>query len=89
MSSNTCIEDRTREAYENLANAIIMKAVDDYRKALNRIQKNKNDKPAEWEKESIETFFHSEMFGILTSVNPDVILDHARKTTKKSNLIHR
>ena len=88
MPSNTCIEDRTREAYENLANAIIMKAVDDYRKVLNRIKRNPHDAAAEWEKESIETFFHSEMFGILTSVNPDVILDYARKTTKKSNLIH-
>lgn len=43
--------------YKELANAIIVQAVKDYRTALNQLSLNPNDKAAQSEKKSIEAFF--------------------------------
>ena len=47
--------------YKELANAIIVQAVKDYRTALNQLSLNPNDKAAQSEKKSIEFrfFLHS------------------------------
>ena len=52
--------------YIELANAIIAQAAKDYRTALNQLSLNPNDKAAQREKKSIERFFHSDWFSILT-----------------------
>lgn len=54
------------KAYENLANAIIEQAVHDYLVAK---KKNYVGKIKE-----IEKFFHSDMFTMLTNVDPDFLL---------------
>ena len=46
--------------YENLANAIILQAVKDYRLSDD-----------EWELQEIEHFFRSSWFGVLSKVNPE------------------
>ena len=60
--------------YKELANAIIVQAVKDYRTALNQLSLNPNDKVAQSEKKSIELFFRSDFFSILTDLNGEVIL---------------
>ena len=52
--------------YENLANAIILRAVDDYREALGILRYSPNDKDASISKDEIERFFRSGWFGLLT-----------------------
>ena len=68
-------------AYRNLANAIILQAVSDYRDALNGISYNKYS-PESIVKE-IERFFRSEYFEILTRVNPEYILDRLKQEHNK------
>ena len=60
--------------YKELANAIIVQAVKDYRTALNQLSLNPSDKAAQSEKKSIERFLHSDFFSILTDLNGEVLL---------------
>lgn len=60
--------------YEELANAIILQAVKDYREALRLLSMNPNDKSAQRDKRSIERFFRSEWFSILTDLNGELLL---------------
>ena len=54
--------------WESLGLAVIIQAVDDYKKAL-----KKNDK---WEIKALERFFHSDWFILLSGgADPDYILD--------------
>lgn len=54
--------------YEELANAIVLQAVKDYR--LNEDKR---------ELASIERFFRSAWFSTLTSINPDLLISKLRK----------
>lgn len=54
--------------YEELANAIVLQAVKDYR--LNEDKR---------ELASIERFFRSAWFSTLTSINPDMLISKLRK----------
>lgn len=60
--------------YIELANAIIAQADKDYRAALNQLSLNPNDKVAQRERNSIERFFRSDFFSILTNLNGEVLL---------------
>jgi len=56
------------DPYENLANAIVLQAVKDYRLHDD-----------EQELASIERFFRSGWFGVLTSINPEMLISKLRK----------
>lgn len=60
--------------YENLANAIILQAVNDYREAQARLSFTPNDKQAAADKRAIERFFRSEWFSILTDLNGELLI---------------
>ena len=60
--------------YENLANAIILQAAKDYRKALRTLSLNPNNRSAQYECRSIEQFFRSGWFGMLTSIDPEMLI---------------
>ena len=60
--------------YKELANAIIVQAVKDYREALRLLNMNPNDKSAQHDKRSIERFFRSEWFSILTDLNGELLM---------------
>ena len=64
----------TLEPYRALANAIILQAAKDYRKALRRIHKYPKDAAAIAEKDNCERFFHSDWYGILTKVDGDMLI---------------
>ncbi len=55
--------------YENLANAIILQAVKDYRVALKCLKANPRNRTAAADKDEIEGFFRSRWFTVLTSVD--------------------
>ena len=63
--------------YKNLANAIILQAVDDYRNLLR--DKQPNIKYLEVSITEIEKFFRSEWFKILTDVDGEYIIKKLRK----------
>jgi len=60
--------------YETLANAIILQAVEDYREALRVLSLNPNNNDAVSEVRSIERFFRSGYFGILTKLDPETLI---------------
>lgn len=73
-------------AYSDLANAIILQAVTDYRNALNGIAYRRKT-PAQIIKE-IEEFFLSEYFKILTRVKGDYLIEQLRKEHIKNKRLH-
>ena len=64
----------TNSPYEDLANAIVLKAVEDYREALRVLSLNPNNNDAVSEVRSIERFFRSGYFGILTKLDPEMLI---------------
>lgn len=64
------------DPYRNLANAIVVQAAKDYRKALRQLRRNPRYETARNEKNDVERFFHSEWFHYLTNVDPDYLLDY-------------
>ena len=64
----------TISGYENLANAIIIQAAEDYRKALND--------SAQREQCTIERFFRSEWFGVLTGLDPETLIRKLKQEAK-------
>ena len=66
------------DPYENLANAIVLKAVEDYRRALRRFAKNPGSKMALAEVESLERFFRSNWYAEFTFVEGEFLIRKLR-----------
>ena len=62
------------EPYQNLANAIILMAVKDYRDALMKLKKRPCHGPAKDMKNEVERFFRSDWYRELTSVDGNVLI---------------
>lgn len=69
----------TTDPYMNLANAIIVQAANDYRKALLQLKENPDYYPAKKEKTEIEDFFLGPWFGVLSVADPEYILSALRR----------
>lgn len=63
-----------QEAYENLANAIILSSVKDYKRALMHLKRNPDSKSAKAAAEREEKFFYSSWFEVLTDLNPSYLI---------------
>lgn len=68
----------SEDPYVNLANAIVITAVDDYRRALRRKEKNNKCKDALHEVEELERFFRSEWYSALTSLEGEYLISKIR-----------
>lgn len=62
------------DCYENLANAIILQAVKDYKKALHHLENNPKNRDALHEKARLERFFRSQWYGVLTELDPERLM---------------
>ena len=60
--------------YENLANAIILQAVKDYRMALKSLKANSRNRTVQTDKAEIERFFRSQWYSTLTDVNGEMLI---------------
>ena len=65
-----------KHAYEELANAIVLQAVEDYRTALMAGEENKA--------KACENFFRSEYYMILTNVNGENLIKQIRKEVEET-----
>ena len=63
------------DPYENLANAIVLQAVKDYRDALKRLKKKPGNQTA-------ERFFRSGWYKALTSVDGEYLIQKLREEAK-------
>lgn len=67
------------DAYERLANAIVLSAVRDYRSALKRLARDPRSRIAEQEAKDLERFFRSGWYGILTNVDGEMLISRLRE----------
>lgn len=67
------------DSYTELANAIIIQAVKDYRKALKTLKRHPRYEPARAMVTEVEEFFHSDWYRVLTSVDGDMLIRKIRR----------
>ena len=60
--------------YIELANAIILQAVKDYRGALKKLKKRPRSETAKISKQEVERFFRSDWYLQLTSLDPEMLM---------------
>lgn len=65
--------------YENLANGIVLRAVEDYRDALRDLRVNPGYPLALCTVSDVEQFFRSGWFSILTSLDGVVLMEKLQK----------
>lgn len=70
----------TEKNYEDVANAVIVCAVKDYRKSVRQLKQNPQDFIAMMTKYEIERFFCSEWFGALTMLDGYNLLRKLKQT---------
>ncbi|WP_353852822.1 hypothetical protein [Dehalobacter restrictus] len=71
------------DPYEQLANAIILQAVKDYRDALKKLNKRPRYDPAKDMISEVERFFHSDLYRELTSVDGNFLIKNLRLEVSK------
>ena len=67
------------ENYKDLANAIILQAVKDFRPAYRRLMRFPNDRMAQSTVREITKFFCSDYFALLTDLDGPALLDRLIK----------
>ena len=67
------------DSWENLANAIILQAVKDYREARKKLKKRPKNEDAKLMVADCEAFFRSEWFKALTNVDGEMLLKKLRE----------
>ena len=65
--------------YTELANAIVIQAAKDYRKALKTLKRYPRYEPAKAVVAEVEEFFCSEWYRTLTSVDADMLMKKIRR----------
>jgi hypothetical protein len=70
------------DPYENLANAIVLQAVKDYRDALKRLKKKPGNQAAMSDAMECERFFSSGWYKALTSVDGEYLIQKLREEAK-------
>lgn len=65
--------------YTELANAIVIQAAKDYRKALKTLKRYPRYEPAKAVVAEVEEFFRSEWYRTLTSVDADMLMKKIRR----------
>ena len=65
--------------YTELANAIVIQAVKDYRKALKTLKRYPRYEPAKAVVAEVEEFFRSDWYRTLTSVDADMLMTKIRR----------
>ena len=72
-----------RTAWNDLAAAIILRAVEDYRHTNNRLRVKPEDTRLQTRKAEIEEFFHSSWFQVLTDLNGKQLLHQLQAEMKQ------
>ena len=65
--------------YQDLANAIVVRAAKDYRKAFKRLLRFPNSSAAKNEIDRLEDFFSSAYYKLLTSLDSEKLIEKLRQ----------
>lgn len=71
------------EAYQNLANAIVKSAADDYRAALRGLERNPDSTAYQADAKKIEKFFRSPWYEMLTDVDGEYLIRRLQEDEKE------
>lgn len=71
------------DPYEDLANAIVLLAVRDYRDALKKLMKHPRHESAKRTKAEVERFLRSDWYRELTAVEPEILLRKLKEEVKQ------
>ena len=69
--------------YQELAAAVVLQAVKDYRTAIRRKKRNPENRGARMRIREVERFFRSKWYRMLTDIDPDEVLWILRKEAQK------
>ena len=75
-----------QENWEDLANAIVLSAVQDYADAYKRLIRRPRSKAIRREVEKPEEFFFSDWYAMLTNVDPHYLLDKLQEAIENDQL---
>lgn len=70
------------DPYEDLANAIVLMAVSDYRSAIKRMRTHPEETSHQRRKKEVERFIRSDWFGVLTSLDPGLLLEKLKEEAR-------
>ena len=71
------------DPYEDLANAIVLLAVKEYRDALKKLMKYPRHESAKHTKTEVERFLRSDWYRELTAVEPEILLRKLKEEVKQ------
>ncbi|ABR50127.1 conserved hypothetical protein [Alkaliphilus metalliredigens QYMF] len=71
------------DPYEDLANAIVLLAVKEYRDALKKLMKYPRHESAKHTKAEVERFLRSDWYRELTAVEPEILLRKLKEEVKQ------
>ena len=71
------------DPYEDLANAIVLLTVKDYRNALKKLMKHPRHESAKRTKAEVERFLRSDWYRELTAVEPEILLRKLKEEVKQ------
>ena len=70
-------------AYKELAAAIVLQAVKDYRAAVRRKKRDSGNRGARMRIRECERFFRSRWYGMLTDIDPEEVIRALREEVRK------
>lgn len=76
-----------RTAYEDLANAVVAKAVDDYKRAYMKYLHEPYNIYTKSKKDGLRAFFGSESYCALTTMDADFLLETIEKECKEKHAL--
>ena len=76
-----------KQANENLANAIIAKAVDDYKSAYSAYLRNPQDIAIQARLDEVRVFFKGQWYGHLTTLDADYLVNQIENECKKKHAL--
>lgn len=74
--------------YENLANAIVVQAIQDYKAAKKVLRKNPNHILAKRDVADVERFFRSKWYRLLTNVDASYLMERIDETLDSNRKIN-
>lgn len=76
-----------QENWENLANAIIISAVEDYQSAYKRLLRNPESKLRKKDVEKLEEFFYGRWYATLTDLDPNYLIRRIREAIENDRMV--
>lgn len=77
------------DCYQELASAIVLQAVKDYKSALFLLEDKPKDRAALHDKKSLERFFQSKWYVTLTEIDPNRLMSEVQRQVKVEVVVRR